>query len=53
MMGLAFPTIWKASLDASVFAGPILSLVAIVIVAVLYPAAKAAMIQPVEAIRSR
>ncbi len=51
MMGIAFDSVWKASLKPSVFAGPIISLIVIVGIAVLYPALKAAMIQPVEAIR--
>lgn len=51
MMGVAFDPIWRASVSTSTFAGPLIALVVIVMVAVLYPALKAARINPVEAMR--
>ncbi len=50
MMGMAMNPIWRAEINAQVFTGPIVALVAIVTVAVLYPAFKAALIRPVDAI---
>lgn len=48
--GVAFDPIWRAQVTQATFAGPLLSLWAIVLVAVLYPAAKAAVLDPVQAI---
>jgi ABC-type antimicrobial peptide transport system permease subunit len=53
VIGIAMASVWKAELSAAVFAGPIATLVAMTTVAVLYPALKAAWIQPVEAMRGR
>lgn len=53
VMGVAMQPIWRAAITPSVFAGPIGTLIAIVVLAVLYPAVKAAWIQPVEAMRYR
>jgi ABC-type lipoprotein release transport system permease subunit len=50
VMGVAMDPVWRAAPSARSFAGPILSLVVIVLVAVLYPALKAALIRPVDAI---
>lgn len=52
-MGIAIDPIWRAALSAQAFAMPIGVLVAIVALAVAYPAAKAAVIEPVEAMRHR
>jgi len=51
--GVAFDPIWRASITADTFTSPIMTLVMIVAIAVLYPAAKAAFIRPVEAMRHR
>ena len=48
-MGASFNPIWRALFAPSIFAGPILMLFAIVILAVLYPALKAAWIEPITA----
>ena len=49
IMGASFNPIWKALLVPSIFAGPIVVLLVIVVLAILYPALKAALIQPVTA----
>lgn len=49
MMGVALNPVWRAYVTASVFAGPIVVLLVIALLAVLYPALKAAWIRPVEA----
>jgi putative ABC transport system permease protein len=51
MMGIAMDPIWKATVSLEIFAMPIGVLVSIVALAVLYPALKAALIEPVEAMR--
>ena len=53
VMGIAFNPVWRAVISANVITGPIAVLVAIVSLAVLYPALKASLIQPVEAMRYR
>lgn len=50
IMGMALNPIWRAELDAQAVTRPIVALVAIVGFAVLYPALKAALIRPVDAI---
>jgi len=50
IMGVAMSTVWHADMRASTFAIPIAVLVGIVGLAVIYPALKAAMIDPVRAI---
>ncbi len=50
MMGMAMNPIMRAEINPQVFTGPIGALLAIVTVAVLYPAFKAALIRPVDAI---
>lgn len=49
IMGAAFNPIWRALFTPGIFVGPILLLVVIVVLAVLYPALKAAWIQPIAA----
>jgi len=49
IMGIAWDPIWRAAVHVGAFTEPILVLVAIVAVAVLYPALKAALIRPVDA----
>jgi ABC-type lipoprotein release transport system permease subunit len=51
--GIAWDPVWRASVDSGTFAGPIITLVAIVAVATFYPAFRAARISPVEAMRHR
>ena len=51
VMGIAMEPVWRAAVSTQVFTTPILILVLIVFAAVLYPALKAATIQPVEAMR--
>ncbi len=51
IMGIAMEPVWRAAVSTQVFTTPILILVLIVFAAVLYPALKAATIQPVEAMR--
>jgi ABC-type lipoprotein release transport system permease subunit len=49
IMGIAWDPVWRAAVSVGIFTGPILVLVLIVAVAVFYPALKAALIHPVEA----
>jgi ABC-type lipoprotein release transport system permease subunit len=51
VMGLTLSNVWHAAIAPQVIATPILTLIFIVVAAVLYPAFKAALIQPVEAMR--
>jgi len=51
IMGIAWNPIWRAAVHVDGFLEPILVLVVIVAVAVLYPALKAALIRPVDAMR--
>ncbi|MCP4604800.1 MAG: ABC transporter permease [Proteobacteria bacterium] len=51
--GIAWNSIWRSSVDANTYIGPIVTLVSIVFIAVLYPAIKAALIRPVAAIYHR
>ena len=51
IMGIAMEPVWRAAVSTQVFTTPILILVLIVFAAVLYPALKAATVQPVEAMR--
>lgn len=51
VMGIAMSPIWYAVITPAVFTGPIGTLIAITLIAILYPTAKAARIEPVEAMR--
>ena len=51
VMGIAMDPVWRAAITPQTFTTPIGILLAIVALAVLYPAFKAAAIQPVEAMR--
>jgi putative ABC transport system permease protein len=51
VMGIAMDPIWRAAISVPVFTTPVVVLLLIVGLAVLYPAAKAAAVQPVEAMR--
>ncbi|MCB9765907.1 MAG: ABC transporter permease [Alphaproteobacteria bacterium] len=53
VMGMAMPPIWTGLFDAETFAGPVVAMLIIVSAAVIYPAVKAAVIRPVEAMRHR
>jgi len=52
-MGVAMDPIWRAVITPASFSQPIVTLLVIVGIAVLYPAIKAATIQPIEAIQHR
>lgn len=52
-MGLAFDPVWRAAVSRGTYTGPITLLCAIVAVAVVYPALKAALIRPIEAMTHR
>ena len=51
VMGLALDPVWRAVVTDNTFAMPVLILLVIVTLAVIYPACKAALIRPVEAMR--
>ncbi len=51
VVGIAMDPVWRAAISPSIFTAPVGVLVAIVGVAVLYPAFKAAFLRPVEALR--
>jgi ABC-type antimicrobial peptide transport system permease subunit len=51
VMGMVFMETWYAVVSPQVFVQPILMMVFVVSLAVLYPAAKAARIRPVDAMR--
>ncbi len=53
IFGIAWDPIWRASVNTNTFLGPVVTLVFIVSIAVLYPAVKAALIRPVEAMHHR
>jgi len=53
IMGLAMDPHWRAVITPDVFRLPIVTLLAIVAVAVVYPALKASLISPIEAMRYR
>ena len=50
VVGMALPQIWYAEAGLGSYVGPVLALVVIVALAVLFPAVKAARIDPVEAL---
>lgn len=51
MMGIAMDPIWRAEASSETFTQPIVVLVVIVALAVCYPALRAALIEPVDAMR--
>jgi ABC-type lipoprotein release transport system permease subunit len=51
IQGIAWDPIWKAVLTDETYAGPIATFVAVIALAVMYPAIKAAVIRPVSAMR--
>jgi ABC-type lipoprotein release transport system permease subunit len=51
VMGLSMPEVWRATFGVSTVLAPVLILLSIVAAAMLYPAIKAARIQPIEAMR--
>lgn len=53
VVGIAMMSQWKAVVAPQVYAGPVFMLVLVVSVAVLYPSVKAALIDPIEAMRHR
>jgi len=48
--GIAWDPIWRAAISIQAYARPIVTLLVVVVLAVLYPAFKAALIRPVQAI---
>ncbi len=53
IMGMVLDPIWRAVVEPRIFVGPVFTLVFIVGIAALYPAAKAALISPIRAIQHR
>jgi putative ABC transport system permease protein len=53
IMGIAWDPIWRSSFSVQTFTGPVVMLAAIVFMAALYPALKAAFIRPVAAMHHR
>jgi ABC-type lipoprotein release transport system permease subunit len=51
--GVAFNPIWHSTVTAQTYTTPIIVLVSIIALATIYPAARAALIRPVEAMRQR
>ena len=51
VIGATFATVWQAAVSPATFVTPSLTLVLLVLLAVMYPALKAARISPVEAMR--
>jgi putative ABC transport system permease protein len=51
VMGIAMDPVWRAELSVRAVAAPVWALLAIVALAVAYPALKAAWIDPIQAIR--
>ena len=51
VIGASFATVWRASASPAAFITPATTLVVLVLLAVIYPALKAARISPVEAMR--
>ena len=51
VMGSTFATVWRAAASPAAFVIPTATLVVLVLLAVIYPALKAARISPVEAMR--
>jgi ABC-type antimicrobial peptide transport system permease subunit len=53
IMGMAWDPVWRAQVSVETFTGPIYTLGFVVMVAVLYPGIKAALIRPVAAMQHR
>ena len=51
VMNVAMDPIWRSQVSSATYVTPTISLVVIIFFAVLYPAARAAFIQPLDAIR--
>ncbi len=53
MMGVVMDPIWRGVMEPSVIVGPLVTLLVIITLAAVYPAAKAAWISPIRAIQHR
>ena len=53
VMGVTMDPIWKSEVDISTFTTPVVVLVVIIMLAVIYPALRAAFVRPIEAMRSQ
>lgn len=53
VLGVAMNPIWRAVISPASFLGPLVTLLVIVALAVIYPALKAALIRPIDAIHHR
>ena len=51
VIGRTFATVWRAAVSPGTFVTPAMTLILLVLLAVVYPALKAARISPVEAMR--
>jgi ABC-type antimicrobial peptide transport system permease subunit len=51
VLGIAMDPVWRAAISPEIFTTPVAVLLVMVGLAVLYPALKAASVQPVEAMR--
>ncbi|MBW2458748.1 MAG: FtsX-like permease family protein, partial [Deltaproteobacteria bacterium] len=51
--GVALGSNWRAHISSETFSGPIMIMVFVVLIAVLYPAVKAALIKPIAAMQHR
>jgi ABC-type lipoprotein release transport system permease subunit len=51
LAGIAFDPVWRTVVNVHTFTGPVVMMVVVVMLAVLYPALKAAFIRPVTAMR--
>jgi ABC-type lipoprotein release transport system permease subunit len=51
--GIVMDPVWRVDVTPNTFSGPLVTLILVVSLAILYPAFKAAMLRPVEAIRHR
>jgi hypothetical protein len=53
IQGIVWDPIWRAHISSATFTGPIFTLIFVVLVALVHPAAKAALLSPIKAIYHR